>query len=856
MNVYTQLPLNKKLIRIVLSLFLAVPSLFYAIPLVIAQGASPQLYDVDIIHASELGVGWLQGLAFVPEGQSFLLLDSSRASAIMTMGRQLENRVDVRDLVEDPVNAAFDPRSDKFFFLRSQGTELVGVVREGMILSAPSRHASTRFNLSALDLGDVEGMTFDPQTGRLFLLDASRMQILVVSPHPTMGFDGEYALMHGAISRINLPSGLTAPRGIAVHPGNGNLYIGSRSEQKIIELTGRGNVISVFDTGPFAIRNPSSMLFAPSGDQTDDPELASLYLVDSGSATTAQGQSTGAYQATADEGTSRILELSLIAPMGLPPNTPLLPSTILRVIDTSKNAWSPSSPDPSGIDYWPLTGRLLISDSEVDEMSNYFTGKNIFDTTLSGTLVSTCSTTNLARTGFANEPSGLAINPNNNRIYIADDDEESIFEISLGPDNTYCTADDIVTSVNVGLRDGDDVAYGNNTLFIAGGIDAEVYRFGLGADGVLGGGDDGPMTSFDTGALGFSDLEGIGYNADQNTLFIVSTARNDRYLGEISLTGTLLRAYDLSAMGSTTGLRSDVAYARSSTDPSVKSIYIVSRGVDNNDSSSENDGKVWEIALGSAGPTATSTLTRTRTPTRTPTVTRTPTPTSTATAIAATATNTRTPTSTATAIAATATGTRTPTPTSTVSPQATFGDVPLTYWAWNYIERLHNSGITGGCASNPLRYCPETVVTRAQMAVFLERGIHGSLYNPPPVGDNTGFLDVDTTYWSAAWIKQLAADVITGGCGNGRYCPEDPVTRAQMAIFLLRSKHGASYNPPAVGSGTGFGDVPVNHWAAAWIKQLVAEGITTGCGSGSYCPDAPVTRAQMAVFLVRTFNLP
>jgi hypothetical protein len=155
-----------------------------------------------------------------------------------------------------------------------------------------------------------------------------------------------------------------------------------------------------------------------------------------------------------------------------------------------------------------------------------------------------------------------------------------------------------------------------------------------------------------------------------------------------------------------------------------------------------------------------------------------------------------------------------------------------------------------------LRYCPETVVTRAQMAVFLERGIHGSLYNPPPVGDNTGFLDVDTTYWSAAWIKQLAADVITGGCGNGRYCPEDPVTRAQMAIFLLRSKHGASYNPPPVGSSTGFGDVPVDHWAAAWIKQLVAEGITSGCGSGSYCPDAPVTRAQMAVFLVSTFNLP
>jgi len=77
-----------------------------------------------------------------------------------------------------------------------------------------------------------------------------------------------------------------------------------------------------------------------------------------------------------------------------------------------------------------------------------------------------------------------------------------------------------------------------------------------------------------------------------------------------------------------------------------------------------------------------------------------------------------------------------------------------------------------------------------------------------------------------------------------------------MAIFLLRSKHGAFYNPPAVGSSTGFGDVNPNYWAAAWIKQLVTEGITAGCGSGTYCPEQPVTRAQMAVFLVRTFNLP
>jgi hypothetical protein len=185
-----------------------------------------------------------------------------------------------------------------------------------------------------------------------------------------------------------------------------------------------------------------------------------------------------------------------------------------------------------------------------------------------------------------------------------------------------------------------------------------------------------------------------------------------------------------------------------------------------------------------------------------------------------------------------------------------FADVPATYWASGFIERLYAAGVTGGCAVNPARYCPEDTVTRAQMAVFLLRGIHTSSYMPPTMGAGSGFNDVPPDYWSGTWIKQLAAEGITAGCGNGNYCPEHPVTRAQMAVFLLRSKYGASYVPPAVGSGTGFADVLPNYWAAAFIKQLVAEGITVGCGNGSYCPEQPVTRAQMAVFLVRTFNLP
>jgi hypothetical protein len=184
----------------------------------------------------------------------------------------------------------------------------------------------------------------------------------------------------------------------------------------------------------------------------------------------------------------------------------------------------------------------------------------------------------------------------------------------------------------------------------------------------------------------------------------------------------------------------------------------------------------------------------------------------------------------------------------------TFSDVPSTYWAYTYIEQLYSAGITAGCSVTPLNYCPDHTVTRAQMAVFLLRSKYGASYTPPAVGVGTGFGDVPSDYWAASFIKQLVAEGITVGCGNGNYCPEQPVTRAQMAVFLLRAKQGSAYAPPAP-SGV-FTDVPVGFWADRWIEQLAVEGITGGCGTNIYCPDTGVTRAQMAVFLVRTFNLP
>jgi streptogramin lyase len=179
-----------------------------------------------------------------------------------------------------------------------------------------------------------------------------------------------------------------------------------------------------------------------------------------------------------------------------------------------------------------------------------------------------------------------------------------------------------------------------------------------------------------------------------------------------------------------------------------------------------------------------------------------------------------------------------------------FPDVPTSHQFYRFVENLFHNGVTGGCGLG--NYCPSSSVTRAQMAVFLLKGKFGSTHVCPPA---TGavFNDVGSGDFAAAWIESLAGFKITGGCGGGNYCPNDSVTRAQMAAFLLKSEHGSAYVPP--GCAGIFGDVACPSLFADWIEQLAAEGITGGCGGGNYCPNDPITRGQMAVFLVKTFGL-
>jgi len=179
-----------------------------------------------------------------------------------------------------------------------------------------------------------------------------------------------------------------------------------------------------------------------------------------------------------------------------------------------------------------------------------------------------------------------------------------------------------------------------------------------------------------------------------------------------------------------------------------------------------------------------------------------------------------------------------------------FADAPAAHPFYSWIETVLHNGVTSGCGD--ATYCPDAPVTRAQMAVFLLKSKMSGGYAPPPAS-GTVFADVPPGAFGGAWIEDLAASGVTSGCGGSLYCPDAPVTRAQMAVFLLKARHGSAYAPPPA-SGV-FADVPASDNFAPWIEELAAEGVTAGCGGGSYCPNAPNTRGQMAVFLSKMFQL-
>jgi len=149
-----------------------------------------------------------------------------------------------------------------------------------------------------------------------------------------------------------------------------------------------------------------------------------------------------------------------------------------------------------------------------------------------------------------------------------------------------------------------------------------------------------------------------------------------------------------------------------------------------------------------------------------------------------------------------------------------FEDVDPGAWWTPYVERLAEIGVTKGCNTDPLQYCPDQPVSRAQMASFLVRALDLPPASPAGFADTAGNTHQPD-------INALAAAAVTKGCATNplQYCPDRPVTRAEMATFLVRAlklipdstpaletvRFGFSLELDSEGWVVGFADLPADY---------------------------------------------
>ena len=174
-----------------------------------------------------------------------------------------------------------------------------------------------------------------------------------------------------------------------------------------------------------------------------------------------------------------------------------------------------------------------------------------------------------------------------------------------------------------------------------------------------------------------------------------------------------------------------------------------------------------------------------------------------------------------------------------------FPDVASDAYYAQAVEALGSRGVFEGteCAEG---FCPHQPLPRWQMAVWLVR----ALEEAESQATVSRFADVESDLWWMPYAERLAELEITVGCRSEplSYCPDRPVSRAQMASFLARA-----FDLPAA-EPAGFADVDSQtNVHGQNIDRLAASEITVGCRTEplSYCPSRSVTRAQMAAFIYR-----
>ncbi len=171
-----------------------------------------------------------------------------------------------------------------------------------------------------------------------------------------------------------------------------------------------------------------------------------------------------------------------------------------------------------------------------------------------------------------------------------------------------------------------------------------------------------------------------------------------------------------------------------------------------------------------------------------------------------------------------------------------------THWARNEIVRLSTKGIVSGFTDYTFR--PNASVTRAQFATMLINAMKQSGVNTGTAGSNP-FRDINGSHWAYNSMLQAYQLGILQGYPNQLVKPNNPLTRAEMALMIARAKHLLLYER----SYSSYRDVAKDNWASPAIEALRSQGWVSGYAGGTFRPQAYATRAEMVVLLTKAYRL-
>jgi DNA-binding beta-propeller fold protein YncE len=294
---------------------------------ILAQTGNPFVRQVRALEADETGISNPVGLAFSPEAKAFYVVEGRGPGQAppantdlikLSLAGDRAGSTRIAAAIQDPINMAYDSRFKRVLIYQTPAHRLLEVLADGNGKLDPSKMIG--HDMRYLNLQNPQGLTVDPVSGDIFILDSGGPQLVHIGPEADGGIDQAEQVVED-LSETDLVN----PRGLAFDPTTGHLQVVNPAEQELYELSQTGQVVTTRNLVALDLSDPQGMVFAPSGESTDDPATMNLYVANRGPGSgpfevclplimagpEVGGGNNGARAQPASTGSGEIVELSL-----------------------------------------------------------------------------------------------------------------------------------------------------------------------------------------------------------------------------------------------------------------------------------------------------------------------------------------------------------------------------------------------------------------------------------------------------------------------------------------------------------------------------------------------------------------